>query len=328
MEPRLFIGSSKEGMKYARQIEEKLDGVARCVKWFDDNVFKPNRGTLDTLVKQAKLSDFALLIATKDDVTANQERGSTRNTPRDNVIFEFGLFLGATSVDRAFLFAEKGADLPSDFNGVSVLTFDEAAAPGDHGHIDSVVGRLIGSIHAAQSQSELGFVPSTALAMGYFTNFIKPVCERIGKNKILSYQGNAVQVKTYQVIIVLPENIDDDGVGAFTDAYNQAHSLERAETAVLDIAGGRGYPFHFKIDPPHAGPGMALDAHIFDIPTTLNTILEAIKLFIPSGAIGVDQDKENLERRELRNFANVLRYYISKNTWTKGHVTVLEDVTV
>ncbi|MDO7874342.1 nucleotide-binding protein [Hymenobacter sp. ASUV-10] len=328
MDPRLFIGSSKEGMKYADHIESMLMGIARCVKWYDDNVFKPNRGTLDTLVKQAKLSDFALLIATKDDVTTNAERGTERNVPRDNVIFEFGLFLGATSIDRAFLFAQKGANLPSDFNGVSVLTFDDAAAPGAHEHIDSVVGRLIGSIHAAQSQSELGFVPSTALAMGYFTNFIKPVCEKLGKNKLLSYNGDKVEVKTYQMTVVLPENIDDDGVGAFTDAYNQQYSLERAETAVLDVAGGRGYPFHFKIDPPHEGPGMSLDAHVFDIPTTLNTILEAIKLFMPSGTVGVDLDKENLERRELKNFANVLRYYIGRNTWTKGHVTILEDVSL
>lgn len=317
-------------MKYASIIEEQLKDVVRSVKWFDENVFKPNRGTLDDLIKQAKLSDFALLIATKDDVTTNTERGSERETPRDNVIFEFGLFLGATSVDRAFLFTQKKAALPSDFNGVSVFAFDEEAKPGDYDHIDSVIGRLARSIEAAKNQSGLGFVPSTALAMGYFYGFIKPVCEKIGQTKMLLYNGENTSVKSFQMTVILPEDIDDGGIGSFAAAYNQIHGLEKAGTAVLPnpAPGERDYPFHFKIDPPHEGAGAALDAQIFDIPTTLNTILEAIKLFMPTTTIGANDDREQLERRELQNFANVLRYYIQKNTWTKGKVAVLDSVTL
>ena len=328
MDPRLFIGSSKEGMKYAKIIEEQLKDIVRSVKWFDENVFKPNRGTLDDLIKQAKLSDFALLIATKDDVTINIERDSKRETPRDNVIFEFGLFLGATSIDRAFLFTQKKADLPSDFNGVSVFTFDEDANPGEYEHIDSVISRLARSIESAKNQSGLGFVPSTALAMGYFYGFIKPVCEKIGQTKMLQYNGKNTQVGSFQMTIILPEDIDEGGVNAFATAYNQMHGLERAGTAILanQSSNERDYPFNFKIDPPHEEPGALLNAQIFDVPTTLNTILEAIKLFMPATTVGTNDDREQLERRELQNFANVLRYYIQKNTWTKGKVAVLDNV--
>jgi predicted nucleotide-binding protein len=37
-------------------------------------------------------SDFAIAIAQPDDVT--KTRGKRKNTPRDNVIFELGFFMG------------------------------------------------------------------------------------------------------------------------------------------------------------------------------------------------------------------------------------------
>lgn len=324
MKPRLFIGSSSEGLKYVNYLEEKLKDHVDCFRWVDDDVFIPNKSTLDVLIKQAKLSDFAVLVATKDDITTNETRGTERGTPRDNVIFEHGLFLGATSVDRAFLFVQENAELPSDFNGVSTLKFSEEI--GKHNHIDRVVEQLIKAIKRSESQSELGFLPSTALAMGYFTGFVKRVCEALGKDKKVVYKKEERPIKSYQLKIILPANIDDDGVNAFASKYNHENDLEQADTATLSGGQSRGYPFHFKIDPPEEEEGAPMNVHIFDVPTTLNTILEAIKLYLPANTIGPDVDKEHLERRELRNFANVLRYYISRNTWTRGHVDIIEGV--
>ena len=326
MLPRLFMGSSKEGIKYVNYIEKKLEEHADCSKWIDDNVFTPNRGVLEVLIKQAKLSDFALLVATADDVTTSPTRDGSRNTVRDNVIFEHGLFLGATSIDRAFLFVQQGADLPSDFNGVSVLTFSESI--GDYNHIDTVIEQLIKRIEQANKQHELGFVPSTALAMGYFNSFVKNVCEALGRDQKLLHRQQERTAGTYNLKIVLPENIDDGGVNAFATKYYRVHGLESADTVVLPGAQGRPYPFRFKIDPPQDNHSNPLDIHVVDVPTTLDTIQEAIKLYFPQGYIGPDEDKEQLEKRELRNFANVLRHLISKNPWTRGHAEIIENVQV
>jgi len=323
MKPRLFIGSSKEGIKYANYLEDKLKEHVECHKWFAEDVFIANRGTLDVLIKQAKLSDFALLIATKDDITTSEHREGTRATVRDNVIFEFGLFLGATSVDRAFLFVQEGADLPSDFNGVSNLTFSEAIA--SYNHIDKVIDTLLKRVQAAQSQSELGFVPSTALAMGYFTGFIKPVCEALGRERKVVYNDKIYDISSYRMEIILPDDIDDNGVNDFANKYNQTHGLNRASTATLVGSSSRNYPFHFKIDPPEEEEGKPLNIHVSDVPTTLNTILESLKLFFPVGYVGPDEDRQHLEKRELRNFANVLRYYVNRNSWTKRHVEIIEN---
>lgn len=326
MKPRLFIGSSKEGLKYVDYLVEKLADYADCTRWYDDHVFMPNKGTLDVLVKQAKLSDFALLVATKDDLTKSETREGSRITARDNVIFEHGLFLGATSTERAFLFAQEGIDLPSDFNGTSILTFSEEE--GKYNYIDKVIDRLIKLIESANKQSELGFLPSTALAIGYYTGFINPVCEGIGTHQKVSYKKTDTPISTYKVKIILPADIDERGVNAFASKYNQVHKLEQASTIIISGSNSRDYPFRFKIDPLPIETDSPLDVHVYDIPTTLNTIVEAIKIYYPATYIGPNEDREYLEKRELRNFANVLRYYISKNVWARDHVEVIEGVVV
>ena len=48
--------------------------------------------SLDSLLKAGSMFDFGILVATKDDKTKSRDKGF--ETPRDNVIFEFGLFMG------------------------------------------------------------------------------------------------------------------------------------------------------------------------------------------------------------------------------------------
>jgi predicted nucleotide-binding protein len=45
--------------------------------------------------------DFAILVLTPDDLT--QSRGKQQPSPRDNVVFELGLFIGALGRDRVFM---------------------------------------------------------------------------------------------------------------------------------------------------------------------------------------------------------------------------------
>lgn len=326
MKPRVFIGSSKEGLDYVTHVIKKLEGIVDFHRWTDPNVFKPNKGILETLIKQAKLSDFAILIATKDDITISPDRGTERVTARDNVIFEHGLFMGATSIERAFLLAHEDTGLPSDLSGTGSLTFSDE--PGTYNYIDVVCRHLMDHILKISSQSELGFVPSTALAMGYFNGFVKNVCESLGKQEVVNMEGKVVNVKSYKMNIILPDDIDVDGVSGFKLKYNKINALEKASTVTLPNTSGRDYPFNFRVDPPLSDYSSAVDVQIYDVPTTLDTILEAIRLYFPNTFIGSNEEREHLEKRELRNFANVLRYYVNKNSWTKGHVFVEEGVTV
>ena len=49
-----------------------------------------------------------------------------QNAPRDNVVFETGLFMGAMGRDRVFVVYDKKAELkiPSDFDGITMAGFD------------------------------------------------------------------------------------------------------------------------------------------------------------------------------------------------------------
>jgi hypothetical protein len=326
MKPRVFIGSSKEGLDYLNIVVNQLEGIVDFFIWTDPNVFKPNKGILETLIKQAKLSDFAILIATKDDITISPNRKTKRLTARDNVIFEHGLFMGATSIERAFLLVHEEAGLPSDLNGTGSLTFSEK--PGTYNYIDEVCKNLKNHILQVSNQSELGFVPSTALAMGYFNGFVKNVCESLGKQGLAIVEGKEVGVKSYRMNIVLPDDIDVNGVSDFKIKYNKVNALQKASTVIIPNMSGRDYPFNFRVDPTLPDFSSEVDLHIYDVPTTLDTILEAISLYFPSTFIGGNEEREHLEKRELRNFANVLRYYIGKNSWTRDHVFIEEGVTV
>lgn len=323
MKPRVFIGSSSEALSILTDVQNLLKGSVDVVTWTNKSVFQPNKGTLESLVRQTKLSDFAVLIATKDDIV--KLRGAKKKAARDNVIFEYGLFLGATGLDRSFLLAEDGIDLPSDFNGITTLSF--VLEPKKFNSLDVRCNEIIDHVNRISNSSELGFVPSTALAIGYFSSFVKKVCDDITDKGYLSYKGDKVYVKSFELQIVLPNDIDDDGVDNFKTNYYRINDLEQAST-YEDRPEKRGYPFHFKIEIPDPDSKEPIDVILHDVPTTVNTILEAIKLYYPVTQVGSNQDKEHLERRELENFANVLRYLISKSINTKNNVLILENVVV
>ncbi len=54
-------------------------------------------------------------------------RGEETDAPRDNVIFELGLFMGALKRERTFLVLPRGLDIkvPTDILGLNPLTYQK-----------------------------------------------------------------------------------------------------------------------------------------------------------------------------------------------------------
>ncbi|WP_276345617.1 STING domain-containing protein [Daejeonella sp. JGW-45] len=320
---RLFIGSSAEQIPLLNNVAALIGDVAHCIKW--TKAFASNKSALDSLMKQTRLADYAILIATKDDLA--EKRTDIVMKPRDNVILEFGLFVGFTGLNKCFLLVEKGTDLPSDLHGINLAEF--TLEKGKHNSLEIVVEGIKDEIAKSQKVSELGLLPSTALAIGYFNGFIRKVCEEVEKNHSIIVDGKNVRVKSFKITIVIPKNLDDSGVDDFAVAYNKSNSLLKATTYVdAEVGNRRGYPFHFKVDPPEQDSKHPLEIHVSDIPNTLNTIGECLKLYLPSGEIGSNKDLEHLESRELNNFTKVLSYLIKKNNLTKRNVSIEVDVEV
>lgn len=103
---RVFVICSVEALPIARALENHFEHDKFFVKIWTEGVFRASRYPIESLEEQLDESDFAIAIAQPDDqVTA---RGETQGTPRDNVIFELGLFVGRLGRMRSFLLEPRG----------------------------------------------------------------------------------------------------------------------------------------------------------------------------------------------------------------------------
>jgi hypothetical protein len=120
--PTAFIGSSTEGLEIATELQRQLSSTVKCTVW-TQGVFGLGVGTLEALVEATKKNDFAILLLTPDDLA--DKRGERTVIPRDNIIFELGLFMGAIGKHRTFivLSRDKGIAVPTDLAGITSATF-------------------------------------------------------------------------------------------------------------------------------------------------------------------------------------------------------------
>lgn len=119
----VFIGSSREALDVARNLHIALEKATGCEpQVWDQGVFTPSGYAMESLLEAAHNSDFAVLIATPDDLI--ESRGTSAPSPRDNVLFELGLFMGVLGFRRVFILCPEPTDgaetlkLPSDLYGL------------------------------------------------------------------------------------------------------------------------------------------------------------------------------------------------------------------
>jgi hypothetical protein len=124
--PRVFLGSSAEQAKLLRAIARGLSEVADVEPWM--TTFNPGRSALDQLVELSQEVDFAAFVFAQDDWTTSDRSQSGEASPRDNVVFEAGLFGGALGVRRTFILHAHGSKLPSDLLGLTTIRYDPAAS--------------------------------------------------------------------------------------------------------------------------------------------------------------------------------------------------------
>jgi hypothetical protein len=132
--PRIFLGSSGLQKKLLQALTRGLEDVAHVVPWTTS--FNPGTTTLVRLVELAHEVDFAALAFARDDWTAaglpaSPPTGSGQDSPRDNVVFEAGLFGGVLGMHRTFILHASGSKLPSDLLGLTCVRYGEATNPSE-----------------------------------------------------------------------------------------------------------------------------------------------------------------------------------------------------
>jgi hypothetical protein len=115
---RIFIASSKERKQFASDMADTLSkrGYAPF-RWWDPASFPLGLYTLEALIELTRRVDGAIFIFSADD--RGWYRETQVETPRDNVIFEYGLFVSILGRDRCVVVNEKGLKLPTDINAVT-----------------------------------------------------------------------------------------------------------------------------------------------------------------------------------------------------------------
>jgi hypothetical protein len=105
-----------------------LDHEFDPTPWTAD-VFAPGTFTIEGLLKQVEIADFALFVFAADDIV--KLRSKKLYAVRDNVLFELGLFLSKLGRDRCFFLLPRDVAkfrLPSDLLGITPLTYDSERA--------------------------------------------------------------------------------------------------------------------------------------------------------------------------------------------------------
>jgi hypothetical protein len=124
--PRIFLGSSGQQAKLLEALTRGLEDIARVEPWTTS--FNPGTTTLDRLVELSKEVDFAAFVFARDDWTSSSASPSAeagQASPRDNVVFEAGLFGGALGMRRTFILHSNGAKLPTDLLGLTSIRYGE-----------------------------------------------------------------------------------------------------------------------------------------------------------------------------------------------------------
>jgi hypothetical protein len=87
-------------------------------------VFQPTKSSLANLLTSLDRFELSAFVFTPDDIA--RMRGAEHRIVRDNVLFEFGLFVGKLGADRCFYLVPRTVGdfhLPTDLLGTTALTY-------------------------------------------------------------------------------------------------------------------------------------------------------------------------------------------------------------
>jgi hypothetical protein len=295
MKRKLFIGSSTKAIEIAKDIKQKI--LAECSDWLEcdiwdeGKIFSQNKSFLDALVQASRKYDYGVLVASSDDIRLTKYW--FKIIPRDNVVFEMGLFLGSLGLTRAFLYTESYHNLPSDYNGITVASYSRKK--------NLILGNgadiIIKGLKQTYKTYNLKPVPSAALAMGYFSSLVQPIAKNCAEQGI-----------SFNIQVIIPKDISN------LETVKKSFKAKNNSEEVCPL-GNSSRPFiHEYSSTPN---------HYWDVPTTLATLDKLMKLINPPSEIGINQESQDWIHHELRNFQGTIEVLSEQCNACKGNVSVI-----
>jgi predicted nucleotide-binding protein len=121
--PRIFMISSSEALVIAEHIQADLIGHDLDVTLWSHGVFRIGDYPIEALERGLAACDFAIAVIHPDDTVIS--RGVTMLSPRDNVTFELGMFMGTLGRERTIVMEprDQHIKLGSDLRGITTLAY-------------------------------------------------------------------------------------------------------------------------------------------------------------------------------------------------------------
>lgn len=143
--PKVFLGSSTEGLTAARALCMNLEHVAEVSVW-TNNIFRLSRSTMHSLYETLTRSQFGVFLLTPDDIV--KSRSQSYSSPRDNVIFELGLFAGRLGLEKTFIVHPRDIrlKLPTDLLGISTATYEEHSSGNWSATLNAASAKIINEL--------------------------------------------------------------------------------------------------------------------------------------------------------------------------------------
>lgn len=288
---KLFIGSSSEELPLAESaksiLEKDFDVTIWNEKVWDTSVFKINQNFLSDLLKASLQYDFGILLGTNDDKVIF--RGEEVLQPRDNVLFELGLFTGRLGTSKCAFLIDKEIKLLSDFKGLSLAYFDKK----EKGSFEFAVNQ-IKDLFLSNDDDEINFFPSATLASVYFENLITPICRFLIENG--GFTSKDVHYSKCRVNVIIPDRINED----VNLQFERLKSSIVTENVSFKYA---GRPRLISIDTK-----ITNDTLVFiDFPTIITGINHSIANLLPNDFNKLSPDYNSILERELRRFITTLK---------------------
>lgn len=307
LKPKIFIGSSTAGYVIAEKVKTYLSKIGDCFLWQEPDVWEPNKSTFDNLIRMSNYFDFGVFVATSDDLTLTNDKLVIE--PRDNVILEMSLFLGSMGQNKSFLLVEDGVKLPSDFCGIYMPRFDK----NNDKTIEAACNEYISKIEEHYQLGHLSLYPTTALAIGYYKNFVADLVESVQTAGNLEF--NNVVYTDFKLKVVIPSDLK----GMIRE--KAAIFYKRNGFMANDIkAKFRKHHLWFQFDSRNAPTAI-----MYDMPSTLTGVDDAIELILQKGYKGRTKMQHLIEQKELNNFRRVLQMQIDSSPFAKEIVEIIDE---
>ncbi|MCC6282477.1 MAG: nucleotide-binding protein [Saprospiraceae bacterium] len=325
MRPKILIFSAEEGKGIANAIQGVLEGDIQVVIWDDAMLAENPKGYLGSLLLHVPEFGFAIIVLTPAD--CNIKRQSLGASTREDLVFEIGLALGLLGSDRILVAGEALSKDTNNLKGIKNVVFETAVNHENYfNNIHNACNQIRNYIKQQENKQDLKLLPSFALAVGYFQNFILRICKPLNyaeKIKInIDNKEAFLEDFSFRLTILIPHYSE------FHNTDNLRIFEKKQKFHKVTIFADNETFYNIKVKDTSFLLGEK-DIQLYDIPNNLTTSGQAINFFLQRKPDATPDKQNLLLQSEVEYFGQTLQYLLALDEyrWLRNIVSVETSLT-